>query len=60
MKEQIERWANFVKNHDYLEWKLPLKEFIDAQITKSNKFYRKLSKTKEGREKIREILRQKI
>ncbi len=49
--EQIERWANFIKLNK--DWKKHHTPFIDAQINKANKFYKELSKTKKGREKIK-------
>ena len=53
--EQIERWAKFVKSNPRKEWIKHLKPFIDSQIKKANDFFKKLAKTKEGREKIRKI-----
>lgn len=49
--EQIERWAKYVKNNPK-KWKIKLKPFLDAQIIMSRRFYSKLSKTNEGKEKI--------
>ncbi len=40
-EEQIERWANFVKNNPD-KWKQEHTRFINAQITKANEFYRTL------------------
>jgi len=48
--EQIERWANYVKNNS--DWKKKLKLFLDAQIIMSNRIYKKLAETEEGRKKI--------
>ena len=50
--EQVERWANFVKDNPREEWIKHLKPLIDSQITKANDFLKELSKTKKGREKI--------
>lgn len=49
--EQVERWANYVKNNP--DWKKKLKPFLDSQIIISRRIYKKLAETEEGREKIR-------
>ncbi|MEK6890837.1 MAG: hypothetical protein AABX03_01740 [Nanoarchaeota archaeon] len=51
-KDQIERWANYVREHPY-EWKSKLKPFIDGQIIMARRFYSKLAETSEGMEKIK-------
>ncbi|MEM3112917.1 MAG: hypothetical protein QXH60_03005 [Candidatus Pacearchaeota archaeon] len=51
-KEQIIRWANFVRENPE-EWKKHLKPFLDAQIIIAQRFYKNLSKSEEGREKIK-------
>ena len=51
-EEQIERWAKYVKEHPN-EWKKHLKAFLDSQIIIANRFYKKLAKTAEGRQKIK-------
>ena len=53
--EQVERWAEYVKNNP--GWKAELRPFLDAQIIIARKFYKKLAETPEGREKIRQIRR---
>jgi len=50
--EQIERWANYVRDNPD-KWKSRFKEFIDSQIIMSRRFYKKLTETEEGREKIK-------
>lgn len=57
-KEQIERWADFVKTHPREEWIKHIKPFIDSQIIKANEFFKQLSKTEEGKNKIK-MLKQK-
>ena len=52
--EQIERWANYVREHP-TEWKKHLKPFLDAQIIMARRFYNKLAETEEGRKKIIEM-----
>ena len=51
-KEQIERWARYVKENP-TEWKKHLKPFIDSQIIIANRFYKKLAETEEGKQKIK-------
>mgnify|MGYP001612700703 FL=1 len=51
--EQIERWANYVKAHK--DWKTEHTKFIDAQFQIANRFYKKLTETSEGREKIKRL-----
>ena len=55
-EEQVERWAEFVKKHPK-EWKKKLKPFLDAQIIIARRFYKKLGRTENGKEKI-ELLRE--
>ena len=49
--EQVERWANFVKNNP-TKWKKIHSEFIKAQFDKHQKFISELLKEKGGFEKI--------
>lgn len=49
--EQIERWANYVKNNP--NWKIELKKFLDSQLIIAQRAYFELEKTPEGREKIK-------
>jgi len=48
---QVKRWARFVKENPD-KWKRIHTEFINAQFEKSLKFYERLKKTKNGRQKI--------
>jgi len=57
--EQIERWAEHVKNNPK-SWKKELKPFLDSQIIMARRFYNKLAQTPEGRRKIIEIRKLKI
>ena len=50
--EKIERWAKYVRENPD-KWKSKIKPFLDSQILMSRRFYKKLSETKEGREKIK-------
>ena len=55
-KDQMERWASFVKNNPD-KWKKIHTEFVNAQFEKSEKFYKRLLKTKKGKEKIIKIFK---
>ena len=49
--EQIERWANYVKNNPD-KWKSKLQPFLDAQIIMARRFYKNLARIEGGKEKI--------
>lgn len=52
--EQIERWGRFVRENPD-SWKKEHTQFIDAQIKKSWRVYKKLGRTPEGKAKIRKL-----
>ena len=55
--EQVERWAEFVRNNPRKEWKPAVDEFINAQFEMAEKFHKNLEGTEEGRiilERIKE------
>jgi hypothetical protein len=52
--EQVERWAEYVKNNPD-KWKSRLKPFLDSQIIIARRFYKKLAETEQGKEKINEL-----
>lgn len=52
--EEVERWARYVKDNPD-KWKLKIKPFLDSQIIMSRRFYKKLSETKKGSEKIKRL-----
>lgn len=58
-QEQIERWANYVREHPK-EWKKQLKPFLDSQIIMARRFYAKLSKTEKGSETLKLLQQDKI
>ena len=49
--EQVERWANFVKNNPD-KWKKIHTKFINAQFEKHRAFIKRLLKEPDGFEKI--------
>jgi len=57
--EQIERWAKYVRENPS-EWKKKLKPFLDGQIIMARRFYKKLSESAEGREKIKLLKKMRI
>jgi len=57
-KQQVESWARYVKAHPRDVWIKQIKPFIDSQIIMANRFYKRLLKTKGGKEKIK-LLRRK-
>lgn len=54
-KDFIERWAMHVRKSPREEWKKELGEFLNSQINQSNAFYKRLSKTQNGVEKIKQL-----
>ena len=46
--EQVERWAEFVKNNPIEKWKPALNQFIDSQFDMAQRFYKNLEKTEKG------------
>ena len=54
--EQVERWAELVKKNP-VSWRKEHTAFINAQITRSWKFYERLSKTPNGKSKMGQLLR---
>ncbi len=56
--EQVERWAEYVRNNP--DWKKKHTEFINAQFIIAKKFYGKLAETPSGREKIKGLRELKI
>ncbi len=52
--EQIDRWAKYVRENPN-NWKKEFNQFIDGQYAIARRFYEHLLKSKEGREKLREL-----
>lgn len=52
--EQVERWANFVKNNPN-KWKKQHTEFINAIFDKHEQFKERLLKEKGGKEKLEKL-----
>ena len=51
-EDQVERWAEFVRDNPLCVWKPELKKIIIA-----NRFYKRLGRTKKGKEKIMKLRR---
>ncbi len=52
--EQIQRWANFVRDNPN-KWKPIHTEFINAIFEKQDEFLKEMKKTKEGRDKLKKL-----
>lgn len=53
--EQVEKWAEFVRNNPREKWKKVINVFVDSVYQKSRDFYVRLEKTKEGREILNKL-----
>lgn len=54
--QQVERWADFIKDKPQDEWRQKLNEFIDAQFEMAERFRENLEKTEEGRETLKRVI----
>lgn len=54
--EQVERWAEFVRNNPRDKWKKVINLLMNATYQKADEFYKNLENTEEGR-KILERLK---
>lgn len=54
--EQVERWARYCKEN-MKDCQRELTPFLNSQIEIANAFYKRLAKTKGGKEKIRKLKR---
>lgn len=54
--EQIERWADYVRETPKEVWKLKFNEFIDSQFDMADKFRAKLKTSERGREILKEMI----
>ena len=52
--DQVERWAEFVRNNPN-KWKKIHVEFINSLFLNQQRVYKELSKTKEGKKKLIEL-----
>lgn len=59
-EEQIERWANFIKDKPQEFWRPKFNAFIDAQFDMAKKFYKNLEKTEEGKEAIKRVIEERL
>ena len=53
--DQIERWAEYIRNTPKKAWKKGFNEFIDAQCDMAQKFNNNLKKTEKGREILKRL-----
>ncbi len=54
-KDQIIRWARFVRDNDISVWKPQIKALVDSQIIIANRFYSNLMKEKNGKELVQKL-----
>jgi len=54
--EQVERWAEFIRNKPQKEWRPKFNEFIDAQFEIAKRFRENMEKTEEGREALKKVI----
>lgn len=57
--QQVERWAEFCRSHPY-EWKMVQKEFINAQFAMSERFFKKMLESPQGKERLEELRKNKL
>jgi len=58
--EQVEKWAEFCRDNPRSVWIKQVKPLVDSQIIMANRFYKRLARTKGGREKIEELKRIRV
>ena len=58
--EQVKRWANFVKSKPIEIWKPALNDLINSQYEIALRFYKNLEKTKEGRETLERLKKERL
>jgi hypothetical protein len=54
--EQVERWAEFIRDKPLEEWKPKFNEFIDAQFEIAKRFRDNMEKTEEGRQALKRVI----
>ncbi len=57
--EQVERWAEFVKNNPREKWKPRVNAIINSQFEIAQRFYERLGKTEKGREILERLRKEK-
>ncbi len=58
--KEVERWAEFVRTHKREKWQPQVKALVDSQIIIANRFYKRLARTKGGKEKIRKLVESRL
>ncbi len=58
--EQVEKWAEFVKNNPREKWKKAVNLLIDSVYEKADGFYRRLEKTEKGREILERLRAERL
>ena len=58
--EQVERWAEFVKNSHRKEWKDAVNLLVNATYEKADEFYKRLEKTEKGRQILERLKEERL
>ena len=58
--EQVQRWAEFVKNNSRDKWKPAINDLIDSQYEIAQRFYKNLEKTEKGREILERLKKERL
>lgn len=58
--EQVEKWAEFVKNNQRKEWKGAVNLLVNATYEKADEFYKRLEKTEEGRQILERLKEERL
>ena len=58
--EQVERWAEFVRDNPISKWKPAINDLIDSQYEIAQRFYKNLEKTEKGREIFERLKKERL
>ena len=58
--EQVEKWAEFVRNNPREKWKKSVNLLMEATYQKADEFYERLKKTEKGREILEGLREERI
>ena len=58
--EQVEKWAEFVRNNPREKWKRAVNLLVNAVYQKADEFYKNLEKTEKGREILERLRKARI
>ncbi|MBI2449725.1 hypothetical protein HYV49_05510 [Candidatus Pacearchaeota archaeon] len=58
--EQVEKWAEYVRNNPRDKWKKVINLLMNATYQKADEFYKRLEKTREGREILARLKKERL